>query len=80
VTSPFSATLGGFEVPTTPIRVAVTLTGNTLGLSWSGGLPPYSVQVRSALDGPWQNLLTTNDLKTTVPVTNSATFFRISGN
>lgn len=80
VTSPFSAILGGFDVPTTPIRVAVTLTGNTLGLSWTGGLPPYSVQVRSALDGPWQNLLTTNDLKTTVPVTNSAAFFRISGN
>ena len=80
VTSPFSAILGGFDVPTTPIRVAVTLTGNTLGLSWTGGLPPYSVQVRGALDGPWQNLLTTNDLKTTVSVTNSAAFFRISGN
>lgn len=80
VTSPFSATLGGFDIPTTPIRVAVTLSGNTLGLSWTGGLPPYTVQVRSALDAPWQNLLTTTTLMTTVPVTNSAAFFRISGN
>ena len=80
VTSPFSATLGGFEVPTTPIRVAVTLSGNTLGLSWTGGLPPYSVQVRSALDAPWQNLLTTNTLTTPIPVTNAAAFFRVSGN
>ena len=80
VTSPFSATLGGFEVPTTPIRVAVTLSGNTLGLSWTGGLPPYSVQVRSALDAPWQNLLTTNTLTAPIPVTNAAAFFRVSGN
>ena len=80
VTSPFSATLGGFEVPTTPIRVAVTLSGNTLGLSWTGGLPPYSVQVRSALDGPWQNLLTINTLTAPIPVTNAAAFFRVSGN
>jgi hypothetical protein len=80
VTSPFSATLGGFDVPTTPIRLAVTLSGNTLGLSWTGGLPPYSVQVRSALDAPWQNLLTTNTLTTPIPVTNSAAFFRVSGN
>jgi hypothetical protein len=80
VTSPFSATLGGFEVPTTPIRVAVTLSGNTLGLSWTGGLPPYSVQVRSALDAPWQNLLTINTLTAPIPVTNAAAFFRVSGN
>lgn len=80
VTTPFSDTLGGFEVPTSPIRLSVSLSGNALGLTWAGGQAPYTLQTRSALTGAWQNLLTTGATTVTVPLTNSAAFFRIGSN
>lgn len=79
VTTPFSATLGGFEVPTTPIRVSAALSANGLGLTWSGGQAPYTVQVRETLVAPWRDLLTTSTTSATVPLTNTAAFFRIGG-
>lgn len=80
VTTPFSATLGGFEVPTTPIRVTVTRSGDALALAWTGGKAPYTVQTRSALDAPWKDLLQTSAASATVSATNSAAFFRVGGN
>jgi hypothetical protein len=71
---------GRIEVPTSPIRLNVSLSGNALGLSWSGGQAPYTLQTRSALTGAWQNLLTTGATTVTVPLTNSAAFFRIGSN
>ena len=79
VTTPFSATLGGFQVPTTPIRVSAVLSANGLGLSWSGGQGPYTVQVRDTLVAPWRDLITTGATTATVPLTNTAAFFRIGG-
>ena len=79
VTTPFSDTLGGFEMPSTPIRVTAGRVSDGLGLSWSGGQPPYTVQVRETLVGPWRDLLTTSATTVTIPVTNAASFFRIGG-
>ncbi len=79
VTTPFSATLGGFQAPTTPIRVSAGLSANGLGLSWSGGQGPYTVQMRDTLAAPWRDLITTGATNTTVPLTNAAAFFRIGG-
>lgn len=80
VTTPFSDTLGGWITPTRPIRVSCVLSGNTLGLTWSGGSAPYTIQARGTLNAAWQNILTTGATAVAVPLTNSAAFFRITGN
>ena len=79
ITTPFSATLGGFEPPATPIRVSAGLSAAGLGLTWSGGQAPYTVQVRETLVAPWRDLVTTSTTSATVPLTNTAAFFRIGG-
>jgi hypothetical protein len=79
ITTPFSATLGGFEPPATPIRVSAGLSADGLGLTWSGGQAPYTVQVRETLIVPWRDLVTTSTTSATVPLTNTAAFFRIGG-
>lgn len=66
-------------MPSTPIRVTAGRVSDGLGLSWSGGQPPYTVQVRETLVGPWRDLLTTSATTVTIPVTNAASFFRIGG-
>ena len=80
VTTPFSATLGGFDAPTTPIRVTTSLSGNTLSLAWTGGKAPYTVQTRGTLNAPWKDLLQTSATSVTVSATNSAAFFRVGSN
>jgi len=79
VTTPFSDTLGGFVIPSTPIQVAASRLADGLGLTWSGGQPPYTVQVRDTLIAPWRDLLTTSATTASIPMTNGAAFFRIGG-
>ena len=80
VTTPFSATLGGFVPPSSPIRVAIAGAPTGVGLSWSGGSAPFQVQYRLLLDSPWQNLLSTSATNVTVPTTNSSSLFRVTSN
>ena len=80
VTTPFSATLGGFVPPSSPIRVAIAGAPTGVGLSWSGGSAPFQVQYRLLLDSPWQNLLSTSATNVTVPTTNGSSLFRVTSN
>lgn len=78
VTTPFSATLGGEDIPSGPIVVTIARAGANVGLSWTGGSAPYQVQFRTTLTGTWQSLLSTGDTSVQVPTTNTLGFFRIS--
>jgi len=80
VTTPFSATLGGFLVPTVPIRAFVTRANEGIGLSWTNGVGPFLVQFSPAINGTWQELLTTGTPSVQIPATNTTGFFRIFGN
>ena len=64
-----------------PITSTLTLLDGSLNLRWTGGLPPYQVQVATNLVGPaWQNIgtATTNTSMTLVPGKDPA-FYRVSG-
>lgn len=78
VTTPFSATLGGADIPATPIVVTIGRSGANVGLSWTGGTAPYQVQFRSSLSGIWENLISTGATTADIPATNNLGFFRIS--
>ena len=80
VTTPFSATLGGFIQPSSPIRIAIAKSGANVGLSWTGGTAPYQIQVRPLLSAPWENLLSTSATTLTVPATNGSALFRVTSN
>jgi len=64
-----------------PIVTSMVLSGNNLLLNWAGGIAPYQVQIATNLADPvWQNLGAPISASTqSVPLTNGAAFFRISG-
>jgi len=62
------------------INLSVSLTGSNINLSWSGGKPPFVVQSAGTLPaGPWNDILTTSLQSTSIPMTNTAGYFRIRG-
>jgi pro-kumamolisin-like protein/putative Ig domain-containing protein len=64
-----------------PATAAVSVQGGEVVLSWSGGVGPYQVQMTTNLSTlNWANvggLVNTNSL--TIPLSNSAAFYRIIG-
>lgn len=76
-----ATTLNITVVAAPPILLSANWQVNSLGLTWSGGTPPYQVQWTTNLANPvWQNwgaALTGNSL--TIPLTNDAAFYRIFG-
>lgn len=67
--------------PATPIWSTLQPSNGGLVVSWTGGIPPYDVQQTTNLaQANWFNAgssLATNSI--TLPLTNSAAFFRIKG-
>ncbi len=64
-----------------PIASTLTLLDGTLILQWSGGVPPYQVQVTTNLAAPlWENLgpATTGTSLALLP-TRAAAFYRVAG-
>jgi hypothetical protein len=54
------------------------LTPDGLSLTLAGGAPPYLVQEKPTLDATnWSDVFTTTNLSATVPLTNTAGFFRV---
>ena len=60
--------------------VTAVLDGANLRLTWSGGAPPYQIQRRDSLSlGTWANEGTpVQATTTTVPVTGTTGFFRVT--
>jgi uncharacterized repeat protein (TIGR03803 family) len=69
-------------VTAVPVFANISPHGTNLLLSWSGGVPPYQVQVATNLVTPvWRNLggsLTTTNFD--LPLGNTSAFYRIQGN
>ena len=60
------------------ISLSIVPAGNSVILSWTGGTAPFVVQGVSALPAAsWSTLATTSAQSFTLPMTNSAEFFRI---
>jgi uncharacterized repeat protein (TIGR03803 family) len=75
-----SATLTITVVPA-PLLASLSLSQGTLVLNWSGGQPPYSVQMATGLASPaWQTIAgpMTNTTLVVTP-TNAVAFYRIQG-
>jgi hypothetical protein len=64
-----------------PVTAALTKQGGNLLLNWSGGVPPYQVQVSSNPAGSgWQNLgAASNSTNLIVSPTNAGMFYRVQG-
>jgi len=76
----FVAGSAGDSALKTPLIAGVTYNGNTVTLSWSNGVPPFTVQVNvNVATTNWSNLGTTSNQSLTVPASGSRSFFRIKG-
>ena len=57
----------------------VTHNGNTLTLTWSGGVPPYVVQMKSDIGSQtWTDVKTVNESTVDIPMDAAAGYFRVS--
>jgi hypothetical protein len=76
-----SATLNILVLPGPPITATIEPQGANLLLSWTGGIPPYQVQVATNLPPlSWQNFGSPNgSTSLLLTPTNSAAFYRIVG-
>lgn len=73
----FSDTVSVFS---TPVRLSLTLSGGEAILDWSGGVPPFSVEVAPAVHGTAWSLLGENVTPPlTVPAPNGTQFYRVGG-
>jgi hypothetical protein len=62
------------------INLSFTRSGTNINLIWVGGTPPFVLQRADTLPaGPWSDILTTSSSNASVPMTNSAGYFRIMG-
>ncbi|MGO9477657.1 MAG: PKD domain-containing protein, partial [Limisphaerales bacterium] len=65
---------------TNVIQAAIAVTGTNVNVSWSGGVAPYVVQRTGALPAvSWSDIATTTGQRTNLPITNTASFFRVKG-
>jgi hypothetical protein len=65
---------------TSVINVSIALAGTNVNIRWTGGSPPYVVQrMDISLAGSWSDIVTTNVNSATIPITNTAVFFRVMG-
>ena len=66
------------EASTTPITLTAGRDLGKVNLSWTGGTPPFVLQVKSGLEQTaWQDFLTLSDRTASLAPTNTAQFFRI---
>lgn len=85
----WSAILGGntsfsrsLQVAQVAAPIMMTILKNSQGvlLSWSGGVPPYTIQQRTNLSsGSWLGVKATNGTSVTLPLAAPADFYRIQG-
>jgi len=68
-------------IPAPPIISAISFQNTTLLLTWTGGIPPYQVQMTTNLADPdWVNVGSPVDSDSmTINPTNDATFYQIYG-
>jgi hypothetical protein len=58
----------------------LTRAGNTLTLTWTGGAPPFVVQMKNKLtDANWSDLKTVNERSADIPLDATMGFIRIAG-
>jgi hypothetical protein len=76
-----SAALNINVTPPPPILATLAVSGTDLLLNWSGGIPPYQVQVSTDLTtSGWVNLGSPgNSITVSVTPSNAAAFYRILG-
>lgn len=69
------------NVTTVPVTMTITANGGNLLLGWSGGVPPYQVQMNTGLTGSaWQNLGgATSQTNLVLSPTNAGVFYRVQG-
>ncbi len=77
-----SATLFVRVVSPVPLQASLEPQGNDLLLSWTGGTPPYQVEMRTNLTTDVWTPLGAPTTQTSLLITpsNAATFYRVSGN
>jgi hypothetical protein len=57
----------------------VTRNGNSLTLNWSGGVPPYVIQMKSDIGSQtWTDVKTVNETTADIPMDAAAGYFRVS--
>jgi hypothetical protein len=68
-------------VPGITVQInSITVSGNNVVMTWTGGKAPYTVQQKAALtDATWNDVQTTSNTTVTVPISGATGFFRISG-
>jgi glucose/arabinose dehydrogenase len=58
----------------------VSRAGNTLTITWTGGTPPFKVQIKRNLDdAAWTDVKTVNETAADIPLDAASGFIRISG-
>ncbi len=63
---------------TNALRAFIAPAGSNISLTWTGGLSPYVVEQADTLPAPsWNSALTTSLQNASLPVTNTAGFFRV---
>jgi len=65
---------------TSTINVAISQSGSTLNLNWSGGTPPFVVERTETLPAAaWSGVVTTSMQNASIPIADSNGFFRVRG-
>src|ERR1043166_1563409 len=63
-----------------PISLSLTRAGTNLSLTWTGGLPPFTLQQTPTLSSAaWTAIATTATQNANIAITNPASFFRVQG-
>jgi hypothetical protein len=63
-----------------PIVTSFSRTGNSVSLSWIGGLPPFTIQSKANLtDASWSTVGTTSNHSFTGAISGSSAFVRVRG-
>ncbi len=58
---------------------SITLAGDSVALTWTGGTGPFLVQGAPSITGPWIDLVTTSERRTTQFNFGTSAFFRVAG-
>jgi hypothetical protein len=76
-----TSTMNILVLPAPPITVTISPQGASLSLNWSGGIPPYQLQMATNLTAvAWEDFgSATNGTSLLITPTNPAAFYRILG-